>query len=118
MNCSTEETVKLFQTFQWNLSTILGGCKNNYYNFFQTIELVNKSGDAISWCFDVSGECKDLFERGIFAFIFKKSSSYCLKDLEENGQTIYLENGESYTLKVVFKQIELETKKQSMRLLL
>ena len=59
--------------------------------------------ETLAWSFDLDNDCKDLFENGVFSFLFQKNSSACLSDLEHNLEKVVLESGETYELRILFK---------------
>ena len=57
--------------------------------------------ENISFLFDVSA-CKEISEKGVFAFLYKSPTPFCLHDPEKKQETIQLNSGESCSINVLF----------------
>jgi len=48
-------------------------------------------------------QCKELFQNGVFNFVFQQNSSLHMTELEHNLENVVLESGKAYELKILFQ---------------
>lgn len=79
---------------------------DTFFYFFssQTVNLSNNSKEPLTWSFGFDQpENRKLFADGIFSFLFQRNSSTCFAEFEDNLESVTLQSGEVYEMRILFQ---------------